>query len=119
MANKRFITLALVATALTLVIAAGGTLVRVRAQIATIQPFVAIMVEEMAPRQGQPPTPITRLQTIAVRSDGSISRVSRMEVRLPVRLLYSREVIDATTRTHAATAQIQYLRALDRRELSN
>ena len=101
MANKRFITLALVATALTLVIAAGGTLVRVRAQIATIQPFVAIMVEEMAPRQDQPPTPITR-QTIAVRSDGSISRVSRMEVRLPVRLLYSREVIDATTRTHAA-----------------
>lgn len=102
MVNKRLITLALIVTALTLVVAAGGALVRVRAQIATIQPFVAIMVEEMAPRQDQPPTPITRLQTIAVRSDGSISRVSRMEVRLPVRFLYSREVIDATTRTHAA-----------------
>jgi hypothetical protein len=100
MANKRFIRLALFATALTLIVAAGGALVRVRAQITTIQPFVAFMVEELAPRKDQPPTPLTRLETVAVRSDGSICRVSRMEVRLPIRFLYSREVIDATTNTH-------------------
>ena len=57
------------------------------------------MVEDVTPRPDQPPTPITRLQTIAVRSDGSISRVYKWDVRLPMSWIFP-EVIDATTRTH-------------------
>jgi hypothetical protein len=102
MTNKRFIKTVLFTTGFMCIVAAGVALVRVRAQVANVQPFVAIMVEEMAPRKDQPPTPLTRLETIAVRSDGSICRVGRMEVRLPVRFLYEREVIDATTKTHVA-----------------
>ena len=100
MGNPRFLKAALAGTAVTLLVGATCALVRGQAQIASIQPFVAIMVEEVAPRQDQPPTPITRLRTIAVRSDGSISRVSKMEARLPGGFLYSREVIDATARKH-------------------
>jgi hypothetical protein len=100
MTNKQFIKIVFLATGFLCIVAASIALVRVRAQIVTVQPFVAFMVEEVAPRKDQPPTPLTRLQTIAVRSDGSICRVSRMEVRLPIRFLYSREVIDATTKTH-------------------
>jgi hypothetical protein len=102
MTNKQFIKIAFLATGFLCIAAASIALVRVRAQTATIQPFVAFMIEEVAPRKDQPPTPLTRLQTIAVRSDGSICRVSRMEARLPIRFLYSREVIDATTKTHAS-----------------
>jgi hypothetical protein len=100
MANKRFIKIALLTTGVTSIAAAVIAFVTVRAPIATVQPFVAIMVEEVTPRADQPPTPITRLQTIAVRSDGSICRVYKWDVRLPSRVLYSREVIDATSRTH-------------------
>ncbi len=101
MTNKQIIKISLLATGFALVFAIASVLVRVRAQVASVRPFVAFMVEEVAPRKDQPPTPLTRLQTIAVRSDGSISRVSRMEARLPIRFLYLREVIDATTKTHA------------------
>ena len=100
MANKRFIIAVSLTTGFVAVVAAGIALVHARGQVATIQPFVAILVEEVTPRPDQPPTPITRLQTIAVRSDGSIARVSEWEVRLPIRRVYSREVIDASTRTH-------------------
>lgn len=100
MTNKSFIKTVLLTSACMSVVAAGVALVRVRAQVATVQPFVAIMVEEMTPRADQPPTPITRLQTIAVRSDGSISKVSAWEVHSPIRTLYSREIIDATNKVH-------------------
>jgi hypothetical protein len=100
MTNKRLVKVLFLVTGFLCIVAASTALVRVRAQIAIIQPFVAFMVEEVAPRKDQPPTPLTRLQTIAVRSDGSICRVSRMEVRLSIRFLYSREVIDATTKAH-------------------
>lgn len=99
MANKQFKVLFLAVGFLCIVVA-GTLVVRVRAQTSIIQPFVAIMVEEVTPRKDQPPTPITRVQTIAVRSDGSISRVHKWEVRLPSRVLYSREVIDATAKSH-------------------
>jgi hypothetical protein len=102
MTNKRLIKVALLTTGFMSLVAAGIALVRVRAQVAVVQPFVAIMVEEVAPRKDQPPTPITRTQTIAVRSDGSISRVTKWDVRLPSRVLYWREVIDARTKTHAS-----------------
>lgn len=102
MTNKRFIKVALFTTGFMSVAAAGIALVRVRAQVAVVQPFVATMIEEMAPRQDQPPIPVTRFQTVAVRSDGSISRVSKWEVRTPTKALYWREVIDATTKTHAS-----------------
>jgi hypothetical protein len=82
------------------ILVADIVVVRARAQTSAIQPFVAIMVEEVNPRKDQPPTPITRVQTIAVRSDGSISKVYKWDVRLPSRVLYSREVIDARTQTH-------------------
>ena len=101
MTNKRFLKVTVLATGFVSAIAAGIALVRVRAQVANVQPFVAIMVEEVTPRKDQPPTPMTRLQTIAVRPDGSISRVAKWNVRLPERFLYSREVIDAATKTHA------------------
>ena len=100
MTNRTFIKTALLTTGLMSVVAAGVALVRVRAQVGSMQPFVAIMVEEVTPRPGQPPTPRTRTQTIAVRSDGSISKVSKWDVRLPTKILYSREVIDATTKAH-------------------
>jgi hypothetical protein len=101
MTNKQIIKISLLATGFALVVALVSVLVRVRTRVASVRPFVAFMVEEVAPRKDQPPTPLTRLQTIAVRSDGSISRVSTMEVRLPIRFLYLREVIDATTKTRA------------------
>ena len=116
MANRRF-KLVFATTAVTVAACATCAFVRGQAQIAKIQPFVAIMVEEVAPRQDQPPTPITGVQTIAVRSDGSISRVSRMEARLPVRVLYTREVIDATTRTHVAVED--YTRTIVQRQYSD
>jgi len=100
MTNKQLIRVQFLVTGFLGIVAASAALVRVRAQIAIVQPFVAFMVEEVAPRKDEPPTPLTRLQTIAVRSDGSICRVSRMDVRLPIRFLYSREVIDATTKAH-------------------
>jgi hypothetical protein len=100
MTNKRFIKTVLFTTGFLCVAAAGVALIRVRAQVANVQPFVAVMVEEMAPRKDQFPTPIVRFQRIAVRSDGSISKVSKWDARLPTRVLYSREVIDATTKTH-------------------
>jgi hypothetical protein len=100
MTNRQLIKSVLLTTGFMSVVATGIAFVRVRAQVASVQPFVAIMVEDVTPRADQPPTPITRLQTIAVRSDGSISRVYKWDVRLPSRVLYSREVIDATTRTH-------------------
>jgi len=100
MANKRLIIAVLLTTGFASVVAAGIALVHARGQVTTIQPFVAIMVEEVTPRPDQPPTPITRLETIAVRSDGSIVNVSKLDVRLPIRRVYSREVIDASTRTH-------------------
>jgi hypothetical protein len=100
MANNRFITAVLLTTGFVSAVAGGMALVQVRAQVATIQPFVAIMVEEVTPRPDQPPTPITRLETIAVRSDGSIANVSKFDLRLPIRRVYSREVMDASTRTH-------------------
>jgi hypothetical protein len=100
MTNRQFIKIVFLATGFLCIVAAGAVLVRVRAQVANVQPFEAIMVEEMAPRKDQFPTPVVRFQRIAVRSDGSICRVSRLEVRLPIRFLYSREVIDATTKTH-------------------
>jgi hypothetical protein len=101
MTNKQIIKISLLATGFALVVALVSVLVRVRTRVASVRPFVAFMVEEVAPRKDQPPTSLTRLQTIAVRSDGSISRVSTMEVRLPIRFLYLREVIDATTKTRA------------------
>jgi hypothetical protein len=101
MTNKRFIKTALFTTGFLCIAAAGVALVRVRAQVANVQPFVAVMVEEMAPRKDQFPTPMVRFQRIAVRSDGSISIVSKWDARLPTRVLYSREVIDATTKMHA------------------
>ncbi len=101
MTNKQIIKISLLATGFALVFAIASVLVRARAQVASVRPFVAFMVEEVSPRKDQPPTPLTRLQTIAVRSDGSISRVSRMEAKLPIRFLYLREVIDATTKTRA------------------
>ncbi len=101
MTNKQVIKISLLATGFALVVVVVSVLIRVRAQVASVRPFVAFMVEEVAPRKDQPPTPLTRLQTIAVRSDGSISRVSRMEARLPIRFLYLRQVIDATTKTRA------------------
>jgi hypothetical protein len=101
MTNKQIIKISLLATGFALVVAVVSVLVRVRTQVASVQPFVAFMVEEVAPRKDQPPTPLTGLQTIAVRSDGSISRVRRMEARLPIQFLYLREVIDATTKMHA------------------
>jgi hypothetical protein len=101
MTNLRFIKIVFLATVLVSVIAGGFALIRVRAQVATIQPFVAIMVEEAAPRPDQPPTPVTRFQTIAVRSDGSISRVSKWDVRPPTRTIYWRDVIDATAKRRA------------------
>jgi len=73
----------------------------VRAQVATIRPFVAIMIEAVAPRPGQPPIPITRLETIAVRSDGSVSRVTKWDVRPPTQAIYWRDVFDATAKTRA------------------
>lgn len=102
MVNRPLIQIALLATAVASIVAvaASHVLVKVQAQIANNRPFVAIMVEEVTPRPDQPPTPITRLQTIAVRSDGSISRVSKWEVRLPSQVLYSREIIDATQKIH-------------------
>ena len=99
MANKRFLKTTFLAAGVASVVAPGHMLIRVQATT-TFQPFVAIMVEEVTPRPDQPPTPITRLQTIAVRSDGSISKVSKWDVRLPSRVLYSREVVDAATKTH-------------------
>jgi len=100
MTNKQFVKVSFLAIGFLCIVAADNVVVRVRAQASVIQPFVAIMVEEVTPRKDQPPTPITRVQTIAVRSDGSMSRVDKWDVRLPSRVLYSREVIDATTRTH-------------------
>ena len=100
MANKRFIIAAWLTTGFVLAVAAGVALVHARGQVATIQPFVAIMVEEVTPRPDQPPTPITRLETIAVRSDGSIANVTKWDARLPIRRVYSREVMDTSTRTH-------------------
>lgn len=63
--TKRFAVLLsiLLLTVLASVAAGGFALIRVRAQVATIQPFVAIMVEEVAPRPDQPPTPVTSFQT--------------------------------------------------------
>jgi hypothetical protein len=101
MTNKRFIKAVLFTAGFLCAAAVGVALVRVRARVANVQPFVAVMVEEMAPRKDQFPTPVVRFQRIAVRSDGSISRVSKLDARLPTRVLYSREVIDATTKTHA------------------
>ena len=101
MANKRFIKTVLLITGFVSLVAVGIALVHARAVVTTIKPFVAIMVEEVTPRPDQPPTPITRLETIAVRSDGSIANVTEWDVRLPIRRVYSREVIDASTRTHA------------------
>ena len=100
MTNKRFIKTALLTTGFMSIVAAGIAIVRARAQISSIQPFVAIMVEEVTPRPDQPPTPMTRTQTVAVRSDGSISKVYKWDVRLPIRFLYSRDVIDAATKNH-------------------
>lgn len=99
MTNRQFIKIVFLATVLVSVVAAGFALHRVRAQVATIQPFVAIMVEEAAPRPDQPPTPVTRFQTIAVRSDGSVSRVTKWEVRPPTKTIYWRDVFDATVKT--------------------
>jgi hypothetical protein len=101
MKEKRFLKTTLLATAVLTVCAAGLAILRVRAQISSVQPFEAIMVEEMAPRADQPPIPVTRFQTIAVRSDGSKSNVSKWEVRLPSKVIYSREVIDASAKKHA------------------
>lgn len=101
MTNKRFVKIAFLVTVFMSIVAAGIALVRVRAQVSRVQPFVAIMVEDVAPRTDQPPISHIRYQTIAVRSDGSISTVDKWEARLPTRELYWREVIDATTKTHA------------------
>jgi hypothetical protein len=89
--------LAVVSLATATAIALNG----VRAQTVTVQPFVGIQVGEVSPRKGDPPIPRTYFFTIAVRSDGSISRVSKWQGRTTVQhLLYSREVIDATAKTH-------------------
>jgi len=101
MTNRQFIKTLLLATALISAVAGGFALHRVRAQVATAQPFVAIMVEEAAPRSDQPPTPVTRFETIAVRSDGSVSKVTKWDVRPPTKTIYWRAVIDATAKRRA------------------
>lgn len=101
--TKRFaVFLSIFLLTLLAAVAAGGfALFRVRTQAATIQPFVAIMVEEAAPRPDQPPIPITRFETIAVRSDGSVSKVAKWDVRPPAQTIYWRDVFDATAKTRA------------------
>jgi hypothetical protein len=101
MTNRQFIKIVFLATVLVSVVAGGFALHRVRAQVATIQPFVAIMVEAAAPRPDQPPIPITRFETIAVRSDGSVSKVAEWDVRPPTQTIYWRDVFDATAKTRA------------------
>jgi hypothetical protein len=71
----------------------------VRAQIVTVQPFVGIQVAEASPREGDLPIPRTYLQTIAVRSDGSIATVSKWD-RSAGGPRYPRDVIDATAKHH-------------------
>jgi hypothetical protein len=103
MTNRQFIKIVLLATVLLSVVAAGFALHRVRAQVATIQPFVAVMIEEAAPHPNQLPIPITRFETIAVRSDGSISKVTKWELHPPNHhaAIYWRDVFDATAKTRA------------------
>jgi hypothetical protein len=117
MTNKQFIKIAVLVTAFLCVCATGLALLRVRAQTATIQPFTAVMLEEVLPREDQPPTPLTRVETIAVRSDGSITRVSRMDVRLPVKYLFSRDVIDATNQVRVAVED--YTRTMVKQDYSD
>src|SRR5262249_61794507 len=101
MKDTRFLKTTILTTIVLAGFAAGIAIFKVRAQISSLQPFVAIMVEEMAPRKDQPPTPVTRFQTIAVRSDGSECKVTKWDVRLPGKVIYSREVIDASAEVHA------------------
>jgi hypothetical protein len=90
------------AVCLTLVAATSCiALTHVRAQTAVVKPFVGIQLAETAPRQDGPPVPHTYLQTIAVRSDGSIARVDAGEHSVGS-MQYGRDVIDATAKTHTS-----------------
>jgi len=56
MAEDKFIKAGLLTTGFISLVAVSTALVRVRAQVTSVQPFVAIMVEEVTPRPDQPPT---------------------------------------------------------------
>jgi hypothetical protein len=94
------------AVCLTLVTATSFiALTRVRAHTVVVQPFVGIQVAEAPPRQDGPPVPYTYLQTIAVRSDGSIARVDAGEHSVGS-MQYSRDVIDASAKTHTSVEPV-------------
>jgi hypothetical protein len=94
------------AICLTLVTATSCiALTHVRAQTAAVQPFVGIQVAEAPPRQDGSPIPYTYLQTIAVRSDGSIARVDAGEHSVGS-MQYGRDVIDATAKTHTSVEPV-------------
>ena len=89
---------AILCLVLATVAATSVALLRVRAQTVTLEPFVGIQVREMSWPKQDPPISRTDIETIAVRSDGSIASVSEWD-RSPGGVRYSRYIIDAASKT--------------------
>jgi hypothetical protein len=105
MGHKRFGKITAFGAGLIASLVVGIAATGLRAQTVSVQPFVGIQVGEVSPRKEDPPMPRTYFQTIAVRSDGSISRVSKLQHATQV--LYVRDVVDATAKTHTSVSPVK------------